>query len=76
MRFLDKPTCSCRGANVADLQVNLLPKSERDLQSHDIAKRVRQQLAPVAQRYGANIKVAEVPPGPPVFRCRTGPAIC
>ncbi|MCS6951404.1 MAG: efflux RND transporter permease subunit [Bryobacterales bacterium] len=57
-----------RGSNVADIQVNLLPKHERDLQSHDIAKRVREQLVPVARRYGARIKVAEVPPGPPVLQ--------
>jgi multidrug efflux pump subunit AcrB len=56
-----------RGPNVADIQVNLLPKRERDLQSHDIAKQVRARLEPIAQRYGARIKVAEVPPGPPVL---------
>jgi multidrug efflux pump subunit AcrB len=56
-----------RGPNVADIQVNLVGKSERKLQSHDIAKRVRQELIPVAQRFGARIKVAEVPPGPPVL---------
>ena len=56
-----------RGANIADIQVNLISKSDRNLQSHAIAKRVRDQLAPVATRYGAKIKVAEVPPGPPVL---------
>jgi len=56
-----------RGPNVADIQVNLVGKSERNLQSHDIAKRVREQLTPVARRTGARIKVAEVPPGPPVL---------
>lgn len=56
-----------RGPNVADIQVNLLPKSARDLQSHEIAKQVRQRLLPIAERYGARIKVAEVPPGPPVL---------
>jgi multidrug efflux pump subunit AcrB len=56
-----------RGPNVADIQVNLVGKSERKLQSHDIAKRVREQLVPVAERFGARIKVAEVPPGPPVL---------
>jgi multidrug efflux pump subunit AcrB len=55
------------GPNVADIQVNLLPKSARDLQSHEIAKQVRQRLLPIAERYGARIKVAEVPPGPPVL---------
>jgi multidrug efflux pump subunit AcrB len=57
-----------RGSNVADLQVNLLSKDERNLQSHDIAKQVRARLAPVAARFGARIKVAEVPPGPPVLQ--------
>ena len=56
------------GANVADLQINLLSKSERALQSHEIAKQVRERLVPVAAQYGARIKVAEVPPGPPVLQ--------
>ncbi len=57
-----------RGANVADIQVNLVGKHERDLQSHDIAKRVRDKIAPTAKELGARIKVAEVPPGPPVLQ--------
>ncbi len=57
-----------RGANVADLQVNLLPKDERKAQSHDIAKRVRPRLAAIAEKYGAAVAVAEVPPGPPVLQ--------
>ncbi|MCS7314938.1 MAG: efflux RND transporter permease subunit, partial [Bryobacterales bacterium] len=57
-----------RGSNVADIQVNRLAKHERELQSHDIAKRVRELLVPIARRYGARIKVAEVPPGPPVLQ--------
>jgi len=56
-----------RGPNVADIQVNLLPKDARSLQSHEIAKQVRQRIEPIAERYGARIKVAEVPPGPPVL---------
>jgi len=56
-----------RGSHVADLQVNLVSKHERKSQSHDIAKRVRDKLVPVAARYGAALKVAEVPPGPPVL---------
>ena len=57
-----------RGSNVADIQVNLHSKHDRKLQSHEIAKQVRQRLLPVAQRYGARIKLAEVPPGPPVLQ--------
>lgn len=57
-----------RGSNVADIQVNLLEKGERAAQSHDIAKRVRPELQKIALKYGANVKVAEVPPGPPVLQ--------
>jgi multidrug efflux pump subunit AcrB len=53
--------------NQADIQVNLLPRDERKAQSHEIAKRVRPELLRLAQAYGARIKVAEVPPGPPVL---------
>ncbi|MDX1981513.1 MAG: efflux RND transporter permease subunit [Bryobacteraceae bacterium] len=56
------------GSNIADIQVNLLPKHARDRQSHEIAKSVRTALLPVAKRFNANIKVAEVPPGPPVLQ--------
>ena len=52
----------------ADLQVNLLPKYERSAQSHDIAKRVRPGIQAIAALYGARVKVAEVPPGPPVLQ--------
>ena len=57
-----------RGPNVADVQVNLLPKSERSAQSHEIAKRVRPGIDAIARRYNARVKVAEVPPGPPVLQ--------
>ncbi len=51
----------------ADIQVNLAGKGRRKDQSHAIAKRVRPELLKIANRYGARIKVAEVPPGPPVL---------
>jgi multidrug efflux pump subunit AcrB len=57
-----------RGSNVADIQVNLAPKGERDAQSHDIAKRVRPHVDEIGRRFGANVKVSEVPPGPPVLQ--------
>jgi multidrug efflux pump subunit AcrB len=57
-----------RGANVADIQVNLLPKGDRKAQSHDIAKRVRPFVQQIAAKYQARVKVAEVPPGPPVLQ--------
>lgn len=55
------------GANVADIQVNLVDKGERSDQSHAIAKRIRPVVQKVGDKYNANIKVVEVPPGPPVL---------
>src|SRR6266511_2440327 len=57
-----------RGLNFADIQVNPVSKDERDAQSHDIAKRVRPRIQAIAKRYNARVKVAEVPPGPPVLQ--------
>lgn len=56
-----------QGSNVADIQVNLANKHDRKDQSHDIAKRVRPGLKLIADRFNARVKVAEVPPGPPVL---------
>ncbi len=57
-----------RGANVADIQVNLVPKGRRKAQSHEIAKRVRPRVAAIAAKFDARVAVAEVPPGPPVLQ--------
>ena len=56
-----------RGPDKAEIYVDLLPKSERSAQSHDIAKRVRLAIDPIGAKYGAKLKVAEIPPGPPVM---------
>jgi len=56
-----------QGPNVADLQVNLVDKGDRSDQSHAIAKRVRGPIKEIGDRYGASVKIAEVPPGPPVL---------
>ena len=50
-----------------DLQINLLDKSQRDRQSHDIALALRAPLQEIGQRFNANVKIVEVPPGPPVM---------
>ncbi|MDZ4864104.1 MAG: efflux RND transporter permease subunit [Gemmatimonadota bacterium] len=55
------------GANVADVQVNLVAKGERSRQSHAIAVAVRPAIDSIARRYGASAKIAEIPPGPPVL---------
>jgi len=57
-----------KGPHEADIQVNLLPKGERKAQSHEIAKRVRPGIDEIGAKYKARIKVAEVPPGPPVLQ--------
>jgi multidrug efflux pump subunit AcrB len=54
--------------NQADIQVNLLSRHERGAQSHEIARRFRPELDKIAAPFGARIKVAEVPPGPPVLQ--------
>ncbi len=53
--------------NAADIQVNLVDKGERSEQSHDIAKSMRAGLQAIGKKYNANVKVVEVPPGPPVM---------
>ena len=55
------------GGEVGDLQVNLVDKHQRSEQSHAIATRVRPALQAIGKRHGANVKVVEVPPGPPVL---------
>ncbi|MDO9466717.1 MAG: efflux RND transporter permease subunit, partial [Thiobacillus sp.] len=55
------------GPEVGDLQVNLVDKSERDRKSHDIAQAIRPVVEAIAKKHGADVKVVEVPPGPPVM---------
>ncbi len=55
------------GSNMADIQVNLSSKEDRKLQSHDIAKKMRAGIQEIGEQYGANVKLVEVPPGPPVL---------
>lgn len=55
------------GSNMADIQVNLLHKEHRSLKSHGIASKVRPFIQEIAAKYDANVKIVEVPPGPPVL---------
>jgi multidrug efflux pump subunit AcrB len=55
------------GGELGDIQVNLVDKHDRDEQSHAIASRLRPELQKIAKDMGANVKVVEVPPGPPVI---------
>ena len=54
------------GGEIGDMQVNLVDKHHRSEQSHAIAARVRPGLQKIGERFNANVKVVEVPPGPPV----------
>lgn len=54
------------GANVGDIQVNLVGKSHRDRKSHEIATAARARLNEIGSGFGGSVKVVEVPPGPPV----------
>ncbi|MBU2477569.1 MAG: efflux RND transporter permease subunit, partial [Gammaproteobacteria bacterium] len=55
------------GAHVGDLQVNLVDKHHRDRKSHEIASAMRAPLQEIGRRFDANVKIVEVPPGPPVL---------
>jgi len=55
------------GSNVADIQVNLTDKGDRKEQSHYISTIFRPEIQKIAKSFNANIKVVEVPPGPPVL---------
>lgn len=55
------------GSNMADIQVNLTPKQNRKEQSHDIAKKLRNDIQTIGNKFNANVKLVEVPPGPPVL---------
>jgi multidrug efflux pump subunit AcrB len=56
-----------QGGNVADIRINLLPKERRVQQSHEIALRIRPEVERIGKAMGANIKIVEAPPGPPVL---------
>ncbi|HEY5604058.1 MAG TPA: efflux RND transporter permease subunit [Gammaproteobacteria bacterium] len=54
-------------AYMGDVQVNLVDKEQRTRKSHEIALEVRQPIREIAHRHGGDVKIVEVPPGPPVL---------
>jgi multidrug efflux pump subunit AcrB len=60
------------GSNMADIQVNLIDKKERSAQSHGIASSMREEIQRIGTKYNANVKLVEVPPGPPVLSTIVG----
>ena len=61
-----------KGGHVADIRVNLLPREQRDQQSHAIVLRLRKAPEAIAQNHHAVISLVEVPPGPPVLSTIVG----
>lgn len=61
-----------QGSSVAEIRVNLVPKQERQYQSHGLVLRIRPDIEAIAVRNGANVKLVEVPPGPPVLSTVVG----
>jgi len=55
------------GSHVADIQVNLTDKHDRSIQSHELARLYRPSIQEIGEKYNANVKIVEVPPGPPVL---------
>jgi len=55
------------GGEVGDMHVLLRDRPDRDRSSHDIAQGALPALQAIADRHGADLKVVEVPPGPPVL---------
>jgi multidrug efflux pump subunit AcrB len=55
------------GPHVADIRINLVHKDKREAQSHAIVLRLRKALQDMAKQQGANLKIVETPPGPPVM---------
>jgi len=56
-----------QGAYVGEMRMVLVDKTRREQQSHAIALRMRPDIARIGKQYGANIKIVEMPPGPPVL---------
>ena len=56
-----------QGDHVAELRINLAGKKNRELQSHAIGLRMRNDLQAIADRHQARMKLVETPPGPPVI---------
>ena len=52
---------------MGEVALNLLPKTERERTSHEIALDIRERIKAVPVPEGTSLKVVEPPPGPPVM---------
>jgi len=53
--------------HLGELRVVLAEKNSRQMQSHEMVVRMRDDLEAIAARHGAHIQLVETPPGPPVI---------
>ncbi len=53
-------------SHFADVRVNLVDKEERKRKSEELVLAIRPDIENLAREHGANIKLVEDPPGPPV----------
>ncbi|RIZ70826.1 MAG: efflux RND transporter permease subunit [Methylococcales bacterium] len=56
-----------QGAHLGDIRIVLVDKTHRKQASHEIALRMRPEIDRIKKEYAANIKIVEMPPGPPVL---------
>lgn len=56
-----------QGSHLGEIRINLLGREQREMESHAIALRIRQEITAIASRHGALVQIVETPPGPPVL---------
>ena len=61
-----------KGPWVGQIRVNLAEKERRSAASHAITLWIRPALEEIAKKYKVRLKIAEVPPGPPVLQTLVG----
>ncbi|NLF71568.1 MAG: efflux RND transporter permease subunit [Candidatus Anammoximicrobium sp.] len=55
------------GDHQAEVRINLAGKKNRQMQSHAVGLRMRNELQAIVDRHQARMKLVETPPGPPVI---------
>ena len=56
-----------KGPNMATVQVDLINKKNREATSHQLVLQMRGPIDAIASKFGANVKLVEIPPGPPTL---------
>jgi len=56
-----------QGPYVGEIRINLLHRDEREMDSHAMTLRIRDDVDAIGKKHGAMVKIVETPPGPPVL---------